>query len=67
MVQGSTITGIIDWERSAFLPEYAEYAFALKLCHAHEEWWIPILEEILEPCDKQRLKFTKKIQNRPWL
>lgn len=67
MVQGSTVTGIIDWEWSAFLPEYAEYAFAMKLCYGLEEWWIPILEEILEPCDKQRLKFTKKIQDRPWL
>jgi hypothetical protein len=47
IVQGNVITGIVDWERSGFFPEYAEYVFAMMLCHSHEEWWIPVLEELL--------------------
>ncbi len=42
LVQGSTITGIVDWENSGVFPEYAEYAFAMSLCHEHETWWIPV-------------------------
>ncbi|KAK4201361.1 putative phosphotransferase [Triangularia verruculosa] len=62
MVKDGVITGIIDWERSGFFPEYAEYAFAMKLCHSHEDWWIPVLKEVLHPCSKERLEFTELIE-----
>lgn len=63
MVQDGVVTGIIDWERSGFFPAYAEYAFAMKLCHSHEDWWIPVLEELLQPCSKQRLEFTSLLKD----
>ncbi len=62
MVQGNVVTGIIDWEQSGFFPEYAEYAFAMMLCHSHEEWWIPVLEELLPHCSRQRLEFTELVE-----
>ncbi|POS72631.1 hypothetical protein DHEL01_v208972 [Diaporthe helianthi] len=31
IVDGGVVTGIVDWERSGFWPEYAEYAFAMEL------------------------------------
>ncbi|KAL2142874.1 hypothetical protein VTI28DRAFT_642 [Corynascus sepedonium] len=62
IVQGNVVTGIVDWERSGFFPEYAEYAFAMALCHSHEEWWIPVLEELLPSCSKQRLEFTRLVE-----
>ena len=62
MVQGNVVTGIVDWERSGFFPEYAEYAFAMVLCHGHEEWWIPVLEELLTPCSERRLEFTRLVE-----
>lgn len=62
IVQGNVVTGIVDWERSGFFPEYAEYAFAMVLCHGHEEWWIPVLEELLTPCSKRRLEFTRLVE-----
>jgi aminoglycoside phosphotransferase len=64
LVQGSVVTGIVDWERSGFFPAYAEYAFAMALCHSHEKWWLPVLEELLQPCSKQRLKFTRLAEDR---
>lgn len=69
MVKDGKITGIVDWERSGFFPQYAEYAFAMKLCHkfqAGEKWWVPILKEVLQPCSEQRLKFTKLVEDRGW-
>lgn len=66
MVQGSVITGIVDWERSGFFPEYAEYAFAMKLCHEHEKWWLPVLREVLQPCSERRLEFTRLVEDRGW-
>lgn len=62
IVQGNVVTGIIDWELSGFFPEYAEYAFA-RLCHGHEEWWIPVLEELLPACSKRRLEFTALVED----
>jgi aminoglycoside phosphotransferase len=62
MVQGSTITGIIDWERGGFFPEYCEYAWAKQLCHSHEKWWLPVLSEVMQPCSKERLKFTEMVE-----
>lgn len=69
MVKDGKIAGIIGWERSGFWPEYAECAFAMKLCHkfqSSEKWWVPILKEMLQPCSEQRLKFTKLVEDRGW-
>jgi aminoglycoside phosphotransferase len=62
IVQGNIVTGIIDWERSGFFPEYAEYAIAMMLCPAHEEWWIPVLQELLPHCSNERLEFTELVE-----
>ncbi|KAH6623771.1 hypothetical protein F5144DRAFT_540264 [Chaetomium tenue] len=59
---GNVLTGIVDWERSGFFPEYADYAFAMVLCHAHEDWWIPVLKELLPLCSKRRLEFTTLVE-----
>ncbi|KAF5622408.1 hypothetical protein F25303_12052 [Fusarium sp. NRRL 25303] len=64
MVDGSTITGIIDWELSGFYPEYVEYAFALGIGPGMEEWWKPVLKEVLEPCSSEMVKFTGLIEER---
>ncbi len=62
IVQGNLVTGIIDWERSGFFPEYAEYAIAMMLCPGHEEWWIAVLQELLPHCTDQRLEFTELVE-----
>lgn len=62
MVQDGAITGIVDWERSGFFPAYAEYAYAMESCPMHEDWWMPVLKEVLQPCSDQRLEFTRLIQ-----
>ncbi|PNP81640.1 hypothetical protein FNYG_04666 [Fusarium nygamai] len=64
IVEGSTITGIIDWELSGFYPEYVEYAFALGIGPGIEEWWKPVLKEVLEPCSTDLVKFTELIEER---
>ncbi|CVK94657.1 uncharacterized protein FPRN_10121 [Fusarium proliferatum] len=64
MVNGSTITGIIDWELSGFYPEYVEYAFALSIGPGLEEWWKRVLKEVLEPCSSEMVKFTGLIEER---
>ncbi|KAF5969527.1 phosphotransferase [Fusarium coicis] len=64
MVDGSTITGIIDWELSGFYPEYVEYAVAIGLGPGIEEWWVPVLKEVLEPCSADLIKFTELIEER---
>ncbi|RBR14591.1 hypothetical protein FVER53590_06747 [Fusarium verticillioides] len=64
MVDGSTITGIVDWELSGFYPEYVEYAFALGIGPGIEEWWKPVLKEVLEPCSTDLVKFTALIEER---
>ena len=66
LVQDGVVTGIIDWERSGFFPRYAEYAFAMVLCHSHEDWWVPVLKEILESCSKDRVEFTRLVEDRGW-
>ncbi|KAJ4392952.1 hypothetical protein N0V93_002156 [Gnomoniopsis smithogilvyi] len=63
MAQDGRITGLIDWERGGFYPEYAEYAFSMKLNPGLEEWWVEVLKEILQPCSKDRLKFTKLVEH----
>lgn len=66
MIHNGKITGIVDWERSGFFPEYAEYAFAMCLGHQIEKWWKPVLKEILQPCPPNRLRLTRLIENRGW-
>ncbi|PSR88702.1 kinase-like domain-containing protein [Coniella lustricola] len=66
MVDKGKITGIVDWERGGFYPEYAEYAFAMALGHQIEKWWMPVLKELLQPCSKDRVKFTKLVEFRGW-
>ncbi|GIZ43218.1 hypothetical protein CKM354_000645200 [Cercospora kikuchii] len=66
IVKDGKITGIVDWERSGFFPAYAEYAFAMKFGHNIEKYFRPVLEEVLEPCDKKRLQFTKPVEDRGW-
>ncbi|KAK4097465.1 hypothetical protein N658DRAFT_518588 [Parathielavia hyrcaniae] len=61
MVQGNVLTGIIDSELSGFFPEYAERAFA-RLCHQHEEWWLPVLDELLPGCSKRRHALTALVE-----
>lgn len=63
IVKDGVITGIIDWGRGGFFPEYAEYAFAMELSPGIEEWWIPVLQEILQSCSKDRLKFTRLVEH----
>lgn len=59
MAQNGVITGIIDWQRGGLYPEWAEYAFAMELSPANEKWFLPVLQEILPPCSKDRLNFMK--------
>ncbi|KHN94694.1 Phosphotransferase family protein [Metarhizium album ARSEF 1941] len=66
MAENGRVTGIVDWERSGFFPEYAEYAFAMKLCHEHEKWWIPVLKDLLVPCEKTRLDLTEMVEYSGW-
>lgn len=57
LVKEGKITGIVDWERSGFYPEYVEYALAACLYdYGGEEWWKPILMEALTPCIPARLE-----------
>lgn len=63
MVDKGVITGIVDWGRSGFYPEYAEYAIAMELCHCHEDWWYAVLKEVLQPCSKERLRFTHLVES----
>lgn len=66
MAQDGVITGIIDWGRGGFFPEYAEYAFAMELSPNIEKWWMPVLKEILQPCSNDRRKFTKLVEVKWW-
>ena len=56
------ISGIIDWQYSAFLPEYMEYTI-LKTNPAQEYWWrsfmCGLLEEMGLGCSNARLDFEK--------
>ena len=65
IVDGGVVTGIVDWEKSGFWPEYAEYAFAMELSPVYQrkqdEWWEPVLQELLPRCSDQRLKFTRVV------
>lgn len=62
MARDGVITGIVDWQRAGFYPEYAEYAFAMELSPGTEKWFLDILKEILPKCSKDRRKFTKLVE-----
>ncbi|KAK4154674.1 hypothetical protein C8A00DRAFT_14204 [Chaetomidium leptoderma] len=58
-----TITGIIDWDRSGFFPDYLEYA-VLKKISFHDKAWLKILKSAVPPgdCSRDRLAFTHLVQ-----
>ncbi|KAG2417883.1 hypothetical protein HFD88_000982 [Aspergillus terreus] len=62
MVDGGQITGIVDWEYSGFFPEYMEYAVTMAIHDCIEDWWLPVLQEVLEPCGSMRLKFVDALK-----
>ncbi|GES61250.1 phosphotransferase family protein [Aspergillus terreus] len=62
MVHDGQITGIVDWEYSGFFPEYMEYAVAMAIHDCIEDWWLPVLREVLEPCGSMRLKFVDALK-----
>ncbi|RFU29748.1 hypothetical protein B7463_g6604, partial [Scytalidium lignicola] len=64
IVKDGVVTGIVDWENAGFFPEYIEYVVAMEICDGHEDWWKPVLKEILEPCNSERLKFQSLIKDR---
>ncbi|KAL1992666.1 hypothetical protein VTN49DRAFT_4698 [Thermomyces lanuginosus] len=65
LVDNGKITGIVDWERSGFLPDYVEYALAACLYdYSGEEWWRPVLMEVLPACAPERLSFQSLIYDR---
>lgn len=66
MVHEGKVTGMVDWEYSGFFPEYMEYVLATEIHDCHEEWWLPVLKEVLETCGFQRAKFTATIKDRGW-
>ena len=57
------ITGIIDWELSGFLPEYAEYAW-LENISDHDKEWKQILRDVVPRgrCSGDRLEFTRLLE-----
>lgn len=58
------ITGLIDWDRSAFLPEYAEYA-VLSVVSFHSKAWLKVLRAAVPRggCSRDRLAFTRILQS----
>jgi aminoglycoside phosphotransferase (APT) family kinase protein len=52
------ISGILDWERSGFFPEYMEYAVAMTTV-SHNQEWRQVLKEVLEGigigCSEERV------------
>jgi Ser/Thr protein kinase RdoA (MazF antagonist) len=51
------LSGILDWGRSGFYPEYMEYAVAMK-SGPYRPYWQKVMEEVLKgmECSKERLK-----------
>lgn len=66
MVHEGKISGIVDWEYSGFFPEYMEYALATVVHDCIEDWWVPVLKEVLEPCGFRRSRFIAATRNRGW-
>ncbi|KAK4132676.1 hypothetical protein BT67DRAFT_435399 [Trichocladium antarcticum] len=57
------ITGLIGWDRSAFLPDYAEHA-VLSVVSFHDEEWRGVLRDAVPRggCSGDRLEFTRVLQ-----
>jgi hypothetical protein len=57
------ITGLIDWDRSGFLPEYAEHA-VLSVISFHDKGWRKVLRAAVPKgdCSRDRLAFTRVLQ-----
>lgn len=57
------ISSILDWERSAFFPEYMEYALA-KICMGHDNEWrkflVGLLEDMKASCSRERVEVEYK-------
>ncbi|PWY84748.1 hypothetical protein BO70DRAFT_395428 [Aspergillus heteromorphus CBS 117.55] len=64
LVHGAFVSGVVDWEYSGFYPEYMEYALATVIHDNIEQWWLPVLKEILEPCGFLRARIVSTIKNR---
>ncbi|KAL4938146.1 hypothetical protein BDV06DRAFT_215313 [Aspergillus oleicola] len=56
----------IDWEYSGFYPEYMEYALATVIHNQHEDSWLPVLKEIMEPCGFKRSRLMAAVKDRGW-
>jgi hypothetical protein len=58
------ITGLIDWDRSGFLPGYAEHA-VLSAISFHDKGWRKVLRAAVPNggCSKDRLAFTRLLQS----
>lgn len=55
---------LLDWERSGFFPGWMELVCAMTTCRGMEEWWRPILVEILTDgfsYSRMRLEFFSHI------
>lgn len=65
LVEDGKITGIVDWGRGGFFPGYVEYFLAADVYNYHgEEWWRPVLMEVLTSCSQERIKFQRLVYNR---
>jgi len=57
------ITGIIDWDRSGFLPDYVERC-VLRVISYHEKGWLEILRAVVPKGNSRtRLQFTRVLQS----
>ncbi|PMD36858.1 kinase-like protein [Hyaloscypha variabilis F] len=63
---GWQICGILDWERSGFLPEYAEYTIAMTNPSHDEEWRKVLTEQVLVSCSKERVE-AERLATRTFL
>ncbi|WEW54599.1 hypothetical protein PRK78_000019 [Emydomyces testavorans] len=63
---GWKIAGIVDWEKSAFLPEWAEYVIAQ--ASALEPFWRHELLDVLKPfkAKKARVRLYALLENSPF-
>jgi hypothetical protein len=53
---GWQICGILDWERSGFLPDYAKYTIAMTNSSHSEEWRKVLTKQVLTSCSKERVE-----------
>lgn len=66
MVHEGKVLGIVDWEYSGYFPAYMEYVLTTVVHDCIEDWWVPVLKEILEPCGFKQSRFIAAIRNRGW-